>query len=152
MQTKEGENFITALNYSEIAKGALGMASFLAAPVILALALDNLNINPLFLFENRYFNFFWSGSIVGFAKALSGARDFKALGPGVAAGTLLYKLGEPIVAGTKPADVYDLTSSGLGILGFIAFDKAAKKLYESGATSPLYRMLRIEDQRNAFKI
>lgn len=146
----EQENFATKLNYDQTARnllafgffGALGMGagyfdrSETTPPLLQGHIRDSLSVlvyGPMQrLTSNKNFGTIDS-AIRGFgiASAIEGTQYLKLL-PGT-------------------YDPYDFLAYGVSAIAWISFDSAAKTLYNSGFTKPMYRRLHIKDQRSVIE-
>lgn len=124
---KEFENLITRLNYGERAKGSL---SYLGSTFILFSSLT---------FPDTFYPCQGLMSC-SFSKMFFGQRSaVKNFGIGI-----LLNVPTGLALSTfRNIHLQDFISMGLGCIGWVAFDQAAKKLHDSGLTKPIYRSLGI---------
>ena len=129
MINPEPENLITRLNYSERAKGlmyslAVGVPMF---PVIDGMPEIARGI-------------IWGIFFPGFCKAMWGISDKNALALG---GFSINVVSDSI----RHRNISQLSGEFAGSLIWMGFDGLAKRIYDSGITKPIYRMLNVKDRR-----
>lgn len=132
------ENVITRINYSPRAKGALIAASFITAGALtIAAGMEHFHANPTQLPLDSVENIAGQGEIMassaGLVKTIFDKDNFYLETGAIPVGALLSS--------------GQLFPSLVGAAIWIVFDSAAKALYDTGATKPLYKVLRIRDRR-----
>lgn len=152
----ERENLITKINYSARAREivALGITTpfALAALVLDRSKLPNISIG---VFEGHALDFFGGLSAPILFRAVAGDiiknRIYNAItGCVTVSGSEFSQLigGQGIDPLEKATfDPKDFIAYGVGVLAWYLVDYSAKKLYDSGLTRPLYRVLHIRDRR-----
>ncbi len=143
------ENLITKINYSERAKAALGLAffgagSFIAFSIDRGVVADAINLPNML--RGRLYDSFGPICYALGSKLLLGQDEFELH---TAAGTvpIAIEVGQLLHIRHGTFDPGDFAAYGVGLVGWVAYDKAAKALYDSGITKPLYRVLGIQDRR-----
>jgi len=149
MGLTEEENFITKLNYSERIKGAAGTVAFLACGIAWLAATDGMDTTTAQeALRAVVLDVFIGAAGSGLGRLLIGNhRKTNFL-----IGTGLPSIYETAEAFGAPGffDWSDYVAYAAGAAVYSTLEWPARKLYESGFTQPIYRALRIQDQRSDF--